>query len=60
MTEYFTSVSITVTYVIPMEGEPFVNIAEDGEADVVTKLGMLELARDSLLHPEPHDSEEGR
>ena len=57
-TEYFQTASISVTYVIPMEGEPFISITDEGDADVVTKLGMLELARDSLLHPEPEDDDE--
>lgn len=30
-------------------GHPYVYTREDGDADLVTKLGMLELAKDTIL-----------
>ena len=41
----------------PETGEPLVGLHEDGELDITTKLGMLRLTEDTLLHA-PDDDED--
>lgn len=42
--------SLVLTYVLGESGEPLVGIHEEGESPLVTKLGMLRMAEDTLLH----------
>ena len=47
-----------ITYSLdPDTGEPLVGLHEDGELDITTKLGMLRLTEDTLLHA-PDDDED--
>ena len=47
-----------ITYSLdPDTGEPLVGLHEDGELDITTKLGMLRLTEDTLLHG-PDDDED--
>jgi hypothetical protein len=43
---------LVLTYELDDEtGEPIADIHERGELDIVTKLGLLAMANDTLLHP---------
>lgn len=58
--ELATMYSLTVTSkIVRATGESLIGIEEEGETDLVVKLGMLEYAKDTLLHyPEEEDEED--
>lgn len=47
--EEMTVGELTISYTLPAEGEPLVGVTDDQGLDLVTKLGMLRLAENSLL-----------
>ena len=45
--------------IVRATGESLIGIEEEGETDLVVKLGMLEYAKDTLLrHPEDEDCDD--
>lgn len=46
-----------ITYSLDTEtGEPLIGLHENGDLDITTKLGLLRLTEDTLLHS--HDEED--
>lgn len=41
--------SITITYSMADDGDMLTDVSVDGDMPVVTQLGLLELAKDSIL-----------
>ena len=48
---------IHIDYALQSDGEVTTSVNCDGEIPLVTQLGLLEMAKDSLLHP-PADQED--
>lgn len=50
MNEHYMNVgSITITYEIDEDGDMLTGVSIEGELPVVTQLGLLELAKDTIL-----------
>lgn len=43
--------SITISYHLGSDGETYVNHTVDGDIHLILALGMLDMTRDSMLHP---------
>ncbi|MBM9432352.1 hypothetical protein [Flaviflexus equikiangi] len=57
--ELFTVYELTITSkIVRSTGESVIGIEEEGETDLVMKLGMIRLAEDTLLHSPDDDDEE--
>ena len=44
---------IHIDYTLQPDGDVTTSVDCEGEIPLVTKLGLLEMAKDTLLHPEP-------
>lgn len=57
--ELVTMYELTITSkIVRATGESLIGIEEEGETDLVVKLGMLEYAKDTLLHYPEEDEDD--
>lgn len=50
--------SITISYELDDDGDMITGVSIDGDLPIVTQLGLIELAKDTILRMDPEDGED--